>query len=149
MRRTLVAAAVVTVLVACSGGNLVRAPMEPVTKDTGTDGGRNDDPSGVWNGTATWSNGRRSDVTVDISAATGSLVARVSYTSSACTSEWRMYPSGSGAWAADEQSVQGSATCPRNGRASLSLAPTGDALDYEWRETVGALSIHGALKRTR
>jgi hypothetical protein len=137
-------------LVACSGGSLVRAPMDDGTSEaTSADGGRlaSSDPSGFWVGSSTWSNGRRVEVSVDVSQANGAAQARVVYAGAQCTSEWRLYESGMRTWAADEVAVTGSAACPRNGRATVTLSPMGDALDYDWRDAVGSLSVHGTLKR--
>lgn len=137
---------------ACSGGTLVRAPMDTSGGSdlaSASDAGlATEDVSGRWTGPATFSNGRRSEVTLEVANASGVITGHASYTSFQCFAEWRLFESGAHEWTAEEYSVQGPSTCPRNGRVTLRV--TGDSLEFDWRDSGGgSLAVHGSLRRAR
>lgn len=146
------------VLCACSSGTLVRAPMEK----PGTGGDSTGDagpPSsamiadadaivGKWTGQSMMSNGRRSDIALDIAASDGTLTVRVSYPQLQCGGEWRLGASGARSWSGIENIGYGTSMCATLG--FVSVHASGDQLEYDWRDSAGGgVTAHGSLRRVR
>lgn len=142
----------------CSSGTLVRAPMEKPGSGGGLPGDAGPTSSamiadadaivGKWTGQGIMSNGRRSDIALDIAASDGTLTVRVSYPQLQCGGEWRLGSSGSHSWSGIENIAYGTSMCATLG--FVSVRASGDQLEFDWRDSAGGgVTAHGSLRRVR
>lgn len=142
----------IVVMVACSSGTLVRAPMtnakDPVAStDAGLSTADAELLSGKWSGNGVQSNGRRWDLTLDVGVTDGQVAVRVVYPSSGCGGEWRLSPRGVHEWVGEESIAYGTSSCVDHGQVVVRVS--GDTLEFDWRDSVGSLTAHGTLRRVR
>ncbi len=151
-------AVVLGIACGCSSGTLVRAPMEKpgASGDWAVDAGPvspamiadADAIVGKWTGQGIMSNGRRSDIALDIAASDGTLTVRVAYPQLQCGGEWRLGSSGARSWSGIENIAYGTNTCATLG--FVSVHASGDQLEFDWRDSAGGgVTAHGSLRRVR
>src|SRR5689334_21101388 len=92
---------VLVACVACSGPNLVSAPMlgPQERAATETTAGAPEDVTGSWSGRGLQSNGSTWQLQVTFEKPRGeSLVGHASYPDQACTADWTLHAEGLGLW---------------------------------------------------